>query len=58
MVGSRGTVVDWSDGAGNVRVHGELWRARSRSPLEPGQPVRVVQVDGLTLGVEPQPNGR
>lgn len=58
MVGSRGTVVDWSGGAGNVRVHSELWRARSRSPLEPGQPVRVVQVDGLTLDVEPQPNGR
>jgi membrane-bound serine protease (ClpP class) len=58
MVGSRGTVVDWSGGAGNVRVHSELWRARSRSPLEPGQPVRVVQVDGLTLNVEPQPNGR
>ncbi|MGE0650771.1 MAG: nodulation protein NfeD [Alphaproteobacteria bacterium] len=58
MVGSRGTVVAWSGGAGNVRVHSELWRARSRSPLEPGQPVRVVQVDGLTLDVEPQPNGR
>jgi membrane-bound serine protease (ClpP class) len=58
MVGSRGTVVDWSEGAGNVRVHSELWRARSRSSLQPGQPVRVVQVDGLTLDVEPQPNGR
>lgn len=58
MIGSRGTVVDWSGGAGSVRVHGELWRARSRSPLQPGQPVRVVQVDGLTLDVEPQPNGR
>jgi membrane-bound serine protease (ClpP class) len=58
MVDSRGTVVDWSDGAGNVRVHGELWRARSRSPLQPGQPVRVVQVDGLTLDVVPHSNGR
>ena len=40
---------------GYVLVRGELWRARSRSPVEPGAPIRVLQVDGLTLDVEPLP---
>jgi membrane-bound serine protease (ClpP class) len=36
-----------------VDVHGEIWRAVSREPLPPGQPVRVLEVNGLTLVVEP-----
>jgi membrane-bound serine protease (ClpP class) len=40
---------------GQVDVHGEIWRASSREPLVPGQPIRVVAVNGLTLIVEPQP---
>ena len=40
---------------GYVRVRGELWRARSRSPVPPGTAIRVLQVDGLTLDVEPLP---
>jgi membrane-bound serine protease (ClpP class) len=41
-------------GADYVFVHGELWRARSSSPLAPGQRVRVDEIDGLTLAVHPE----
>jgi membrane-bound serine protease (ClpP class) len=40
---------------GYVLVRGELWRARSRSPIASGAPIRVLQVNGLTLDVEPLP---
>jgi membrane-bound serine protease (ClpP class) len=42
-----------ADTPGHVDVHGEIWRAVSREPLPPGAPVRVVEVNGLTLVVEP-----
>ncbi len=57
MVGSAGTVVDWSGDGGSVRVHGEMWRARASSPLALGAHVRVTRLDGLTLTVEPQTEG-
>jgi membrane-bound serine protease (ClpP class) len=41
------------DTTGYVFVRGELWRARSRSPIPAGAPIRVLQVHGLTLDVEP-----
>jgi membrane-bound serine protease (ClpP class) len=41
------------DNAGHVDVHGEIWRAVSRIPVPPGAPVRVLEVNGLTLVVEP-----
>ncbi|MGB9606534.1 MAG: NfeD family protein, partial [Bryobacteraceae bacterium] len=39
--------------AGKVFVHGELWDAVSSEPVEAGKPVKVVEVNGLTLKVEP-----
>jgi membrane-bound serine protease (ClpP class) len=38
--------------AGQVRVHGEIWQARSEASIDAGSPVRVTAVDGLTLTVE------
>lgn len=38
-------------GGGYVFVAGELWRARADEELAPGDPVRVVAVDGLSLEV-------
>jgi membrane-bound serine protease (ClpP class) len=40
---------------GQVDVRGELWRAVSGAPVAPGQPVRIVAINGLTLVVEPIP---
>lgn len=54
MIGASGTVVQWSGHAGSVRVHGEVWRARARRSLSSGQRVRVSEVDGLTVVVEPE----
>ncbi len=49
LVGQKGVVV----APGQVRVVGELWRAHSARPLEPGQEVIVTKVEGLLLSVEP-----
>jgi membrane-bound serine protease (ClpP class) len=38
---------------GQIDLRGEIWRAVSAIPLQPGHPVRVARVDGLTLTVEP-----
>lgn len=38
-----------------VSVHGEIWFARAEQTLAVGDPVRVVEVDGMTLGVVPDP---
>jgi len=55
LVGTEGQARDsiTPDIPGYVRVHGELWRATSRAPVTPGQRVRVLDLDGLTLMVEP-----
>lgn len=39
------------DAMGRVRVRGEIWQARSDTPLQPGDRVRITNVDGLTLTV-------
>ena len=38
---------------GYVHVRGELWRATSLVAISPGTPIRVVDLNGLTLAVEP-----
>jgi membrane-bound serine protease (ClpP class) len=53
MIGSRGKVVDWQDGRGNIRVHGEIWSARCDTELKAGDAVKVTRREGLTLIVEP-----
>ncbi len=40
---------------GQVRVDGEIWEARSESPVASGDDVVVRAVDGLTLLVAPAP---
>lgn len=39
---------------GDVRVHGEIWRAHSSVPIKQGQSLRVISIDGLTLKVAPR----
>jgi membrane-bound serine protease (ClpP class) len=44
------------DSPGQIDVHGEIWRAFSRAAVPAGAKVRVVEVNGLTLVVEPAPS--
>ncbi len=55
LVGERGRTLSTiaPDRPGQVRVHGEIWRATSPTALDEECQVRVVAVDGLTLRVEP-----
>jgi membrane-bound serine protease (ClpP class) len=42
------------DTSGLVDIHGETWRAVTRSAIKKGQRLRVLRVDGLTLEVTPE----
>ncbi len=53
LIGHTGRVASWADLKGQVRVQGETWRASAVQPFEPGEQVRVAEIDGLTLIVEP-----
>lgn len=53
MVGGTGVALENFEGAGRIRIHGEIWNARCGEPLREGQPVRVVAMEGLVLRVEP-----
>lgn len=55
LCGSLGEVIQVSGEGARIRVHSELWRARSpTAPLRVGQRVRVDRVDGLMLWVSPE----
>ena len=55
MIGSEGTVVIAVAPDGIVRVGDAEWRARTNraTPVEAGDTIRVVAIDGITLEVEP-----
>ena len=40
--------------SGKVFVEGEYWNAASEVPIEPGHPVEIVGITGLTLKVKPK----
>jgi membrane-bound serine protease (ClpP class) len=54
LIGARAEVVSECRPLGQVRVQGELWRARCGRGASPGETLRVVGREGLTLLVEPQ----
>jgi membrane-bound serine protease (ClpP class) len=54
LIGETATVVEDCAPAGQVRVHGEIWNARSTAPAMAGEAVRITALDGLTLHVEPE----
>ncbi|MGH8899855.1 MAG: NfeD family protein [Egibacteraceae bacterium] len=54
--GAIGVVQSASDHTGQVVVHGTLWQARSMNgPLQVGERVRVVELEGMELIVYPEP---
>jgi membrane-bound serine protease (ClpP class) len=54
LVGAIATGVEDCAPAGQVRVHGEIWNARSTEPVVAGDTVRITALEGLTLDVEPE----
>ena len=58
MVGSVGVAKTDLELSGKVLVHGELWDARARQQIAAGTRVRVREVEGLTVVVEPAPERR
>jgi membrane-bound serine protease (ClpP class) len=55
MIGELGDVVEAVDPDGVVTVRSARWRARTNraTPVQAGEQVRVVAIDGVTLEVEP-----
>jgi membrane-bound serine protease (ClpP class) len=53
LVGQIGVVKQAIDPQGKVFVHGELWNATAKMPIDNGCKVRITRVVGLTLTVEP-----
>jgi membrane-bound serine protease (ClpP class) len=52
LIGQAGIARDRLAPEGQITVQGEIWRARVQGPpVDPGEPVRVVGVAGLTLTV-------
>jgi membrane-bound serine protease (ClpP class) len=54
MIGLRGTVtrrIDPTGPPGTVSLQGSLWTARSDTPIEAGETIQVVAVDGIKLTV-------
>jgi membrane-bound serine protease (ClpP class) len=54
LVGRRGTVRTADGVTGQVLLDGAWWRVRSHASLRPGQTVRIVELDGLELIVDPE----
>ena len=55
LVGAEGVAVSAVDPDGSVQVGDAQWRARTNraTPIQAGDPLRVVAIDGVTLEVEP-----
>lgn len=56
LIGSTGEVLQATGHEGWMQLHGETWRVLGKSPLLPGQKVRVVARNGLMLEVIPTGN--
>lgn len=55
MIGKVAPALGRIDGqGGKIFVEGEYWNAVSETPVEPGQPVQIVDISGLTLKVKPK----
>jgi membrane protein implicated in regulation of membrane protease activity len=53
LVGKRGVAIEALWPEGQVKVAGEIWKARCRGGCDPGAAVVVRAVNGLVLEVEP-----
>jgi membrane-bound serine protease (ClpP class) len=55
MLGKTAKAISHIDAeGGKVFIEGEYWNAVSETPVESGQTVEVIGVEGLTLKVKPK----
>ncbi|MBI2382636.1 MAG: nodulation protein NfeD [Gammaproteobacteria bacterium] len=54
LIGQRAEITEPIQGEGWAWVAGERWRVRTRQPVQPGERLRVVAMEGLVLVVEPE----
>jgi membrane-bound serine protease (ClpP class) len=54
MIGASGEALEDFQGTGHVRAFGEIWEARCSEPVAAHAKVRVTEVDGLILVVQPE----
>ena len=55
MIGERGVANENLVAAGYVKIRGELWRAEKMGggpPIEAGQPVQIIKMEGLIVFVK------
>jgi len=53
MIGATAEALEAFSESGQVRAHGEIWSARVSEPVTRGQSLRIKNIEGLTLEVEP-----
>jgi len=54
MLGAMATALEDFEREGRVRIHSEIWNARSDRPVQQGERLKVQAIDGLTLIVHPE----
>ena len=54
MIGMECEAMESFNNKGHVRVHGEIWTARSTIPIKKGQKARVQAIHGLILDITPE----
>jgi membrane-bound serine protease (ClpP class) len=52
IVGQKGVVINWNENSGQIRVHGEIWRANSSDSIEVGDVVYITAESNLELTVQ------
>jgi membrane protein implicated in regulation of membrane protease activity len=52
LIGTRGVLAAFANGAGSVKVNDTIWRVVSDEALQAGETVEVAEVDGATLKVK------
>ena len=52
LIGARGQITIFNNGAGSVKINDTIWRATSEDALTPGETVVIDAVDGATLKVK------
>lgn len=52
MIGEKGVATRDFDGKGTIEIHGELWTAISDEPVQKGDTVKIVKMEGMVLHVK------